>query len=313
MSRGNADSPPWPVKTRELVNRHMDSRIWDHFAMRDGDVVVASYAKSGTTWVQQVATQLIHGGAEDAPVATLSPWLDYRLTPSDVLERLAAQAHRRVVKTHLPLDALTFSPRARYLYVARDGRDVALSLHHHHACGNALWYQRLNSGPADLGPPMTPPDPDPAGYFRGWLANDGAPFWPYFENIRSWQAARGLPNVLFLHFDALKADLPGEVRRIAAFLDLPLDEALLGRVLEHASFGYMRAHAEDVAPLGGRIFEGGARSFLHHGESGRWRAVLSAADAAAYERRALRELGPECADWLATGLPSPPPTASPRA
>ncbi|MBW8814761.1 MAG: sulfotransferase domain-containing protein [Caulobacterales bacterium] len=304
---------PWPAKTRELVNRHMDSRVWNRFALRDGDVVVASYAKSGTTWVQQIVTQLIHHGAEDAPVATLSPWLDYRLTPPEVLERLAAQVHRRVVKTHLPLDALGISPRARYLYVARDGRDVAMSLHHHHGCGNALWYERLNAGPAELGPPMTPPLGDPAAYFRAWLGGDGAPFWPYFENIRTWWPAQGLPNVLFLHFNALKADLLGQVRRIAAFLDLALDEALLARVLDHASFGYMRAHAEDVAPLGGRIFEGGAQSFLHHGENGRWRAVLSEADAATYEARARAELGSECAQWLATGLPSPPATASPRA
>lgn len=290
----------WPVKSRDIRNRHMDSRVWDRFAFRDGDVVVASYAKSGTTWVQQIVGQLIHDAGEAVPIRDLSPWLDYRLTPPDVLERLEAQAHRRVVKTHLPLDALTFSPRARYLYIARDGRDVAMSLHHHHAEGNALWYQLLNADP-EAGPPMPRPDPDVRRYVRHWLENDGAPFWPYFANVAGWWAARDLPNVKLIHFNALKHDLEGQVRAIADFLGCDLPPARLPAILEHCGFGYMKAHADLVAPLGGRIFEHGAQAFMHEGVNGRWREVLTEADSADYEARALAALGPECAAWLASG------------
>lgn len=284
----------WPVKSRDIRSRHMDSRVWDRFAFRDGDVVVASYAKSGTTWVQQIVGQLIHDGADNVPIRDLSPWLDYRLSPPDTLDRLEAQTHRRVVKTHLPLDALTFSPKARYLYVARDGRDVAMSLHHHHLEGNALWYELLNADP-DAGPPMPRPDPDARAYFRHWLDHDGQPFWPYFENVASWWAVRDLPNVRLIHFNDLKADLPGQVRVIADFLGCEIPAA----TLEHSTFGYMKAHADLVAPLGGRIFEHGAQAFIHEGVNGRWREVLTAADSADYEARALDRLGPACAAWLA--------------
>lgn len=287
----------WPVKSRDIRNRHMDSRVWDRFVFRDGDVVVASYAKSGTTWVQQIVGQLIHDGAADVPIRDLSPWLDYRLSPPGTLERLEAQDHRRVVKTHLPLDALSFSPRARYLYVGRDGRDVAMSLHHHHLEGNALWYELLNADP-DAGPPMPHPDPDAGAYFRRWLADDGQPFWPYFENVATWWAARDLPNVKLVHFNDLKADLAGQVRAIAAFLDCEPATEQLPAILAHCSFGHMKAHADLVAPLGGRIFEHGAQAFIHEGVNGRWREVLSAADSARYEATALARLGPECASWL---------------
>src|ERR1041385_8175378 len=64
----------------------------------------------------------------------LSPWIDFRIMPLEVvLEMLEAQQHRRFVKTHLPVDALVFSPLAKYLYIVRDGRDVAWSLYNHHA------------------------------------------------------------------------------------------------------------------------------------------------------------------------------------
>lgn len=291
----------WPVKTRELHNHHMDSTIWDRFRFRDDDVIVATYAKSGTTWTQQIVGQLVFAGQPDVPIHDISPWLDLRVMPPDTMERLEAQTHRRIVKTHLPLDALTFSPKAKYLYVARDGRDVVWSLYNHHCNGNALWYQLLNDTPGRVGPPMPRPDPDIRSYFRTWLAEDGWPFWGYWDNIRTWWDARDLPNVRLVHFANLKADLEGEMRAIARFLGCSISEAQWPKILEHCSFEYMKANAENVAPLGGAIFDGGARTFINKGINGRWRDVLSADEIAAYERAALAELGPDCAHWLATG------------
>ena len=296
------DATAWPRKTRELANHHMDSTIWNQFAFRDDDVVIASYAKSGTTWTQQIVGQLIFQGDENVVTHELSPWLDLRVPPAPVkLDMLEAQTHRRFIKTHLPLDALVFSPRAKYLYVGRDGRDVLFSLHHHHTKANALWYQLLNDTPGRVGPPIEPPDPDVRRYFRAWLERDGHPFWPLWENVASWWAARDLPNVKLVHFNALKADLAGEIRAIADFLEIEVPAARWSAIVEHCGFAFMKAHAGQVAPLGGAVFDGGADSFIRAGVNGGWRAVLSAEDGAAYDAEALEKLGPECARWLATG------------
>lgn len=292
----------WPRKTRELMNHHMDSTIWNGFPFRDDDIVVATYAKSGTTWTQQIVGQLVFQGAEDVPVSDLSPWLDLRVPPAEVkLAALEAQAHRRIIKTHLPLDALNFSPKARYLYVGRDGRDVLFSFHHHHSQGNALWYELLNDTPGRVGPPIDPPDPDVRRYFRTWLERDGFPIWSLWENVSTWWAARDLPNVKLVHFNALKADLAGQMREIADFLDIDIPDDRWPTIVEHCGFDYMKSHAASVAPLGGAIFDGGAETFINKGVNGRWRDVLSADEVAAYEAEALRRLGPDCARWLATG------------
>jgi aryl sulfotransferase len=63
----------------------------------------------------------------------------------------------------------------------------------------------------------------------------------------------------------------------------------------------MKAHAAASAPLGGVFWEGGASSFINKGTNGRWRDLLTRDDIAAYEARAVKELGPDCAHWLATG------------
>jgi len=291
----------WPRKTRDVHNHHMNSTIWDRFAFRDDDVIVATYAKSGTTWTQHIVGQLIFGGDPDVRIAELSPWLDLRIMPPDTLAKLEAQQHRRVIKTHLPLDALTFSPKAKYVYIGRDGRDVVWSLYNHHASANQLWYDLLNDTPGRVGPPIERPDPDIRRYFQTWLERDGYPFWAFWENIATWWAARDLPNVRLVHFNDLKRDLDGEMRKLAEFLECDVPADRWAAVVEHCTFDWMKAHAENVSPLGGAVFEGGAKSFIHKGVNGRWRDVLTADDIAAYERRALAELGPDCARWLAEG------------
>ena len=219
----------WPVKTREIHSHHFDSTIWNDLAFRDDDIIISTYAKSGTSWTQQMIAQMMFGGDPDLAVAEMSPWLDLRVPPKEVkLPEVEAQTHRRFLKTHLPVDALVFSPRARYIYIGRDGRDVLWSLHNHHTSANALWYEALNDTPGRVGPPIDPPTEEIREYWHTWMEKDGHPFWPFWENIRSWWAIRDLPNVHLVHFADMKRDMPGEMRRMAAFLEIPIDEVPLG-------------------------------------------------------------------------------------
>jgi aryl sulfotransferase len=295
-------SMPRPKKTRELHSHHFDSTIWNDFKFRDDDIIIATYAKSGTTWVQQIVSQLIFDGQEGLNVAEMSPWLDLRVPPKEVkLQAVEAQTHRRFLKTHLPVDALVFSDKAKYIYIARDGRDVVWSLYNHHANANQAWYEALNDTPGRVGPPIEPPPADIVVYFREWLEKDGYPFWSFWENIKTWWDIRDLPNVHLLHFEALKRDMPGEIRRIADFIDVSISEERWEALVEHCTFDYMKRHATASVPLGGALWDGGAETFIHKGVNGRWRDVLPTALSEAYEAKATTELGDECAAWLGTG------------
>ncbi len=292
----------WPKKTRDFRNWAMDSTYWNGFKFRDDDIIIASYAKSGTTWLQQIVAQFIFGGETDGmPIGDMSPWHDFRLPPIDLRDDIETQTHRRFLKTHLPVDALVYSPQAKYIYIARDGRDVVWSMYNHHRHLNDAFYRHISALP-DLGPVIERPRTDDRRtYFHDWFENDGFPFWPFWENIRSWWSIRSLPNLHFLHYQNLVDDMEGEMRRIAAFLDIAIDERQWHNMVEHCSFAYMKKHATLSTPLGGAIFDGGAEVFVNKGTNKRWRDTLTDEDVAAYEARAVAELGHDCAVWLATG------------
>lgn len=292
----------WPAKARDISNHHMDSTVWNDFRFRDNDIIVGTYAKSGTTWMQQIVSQLVFDGAEHLDVVQIAPWLEFRLAPKQqTLENLEAQRHRRCMKTHLPVDALVYSRSAKYIYVARDGRDVCWSLHNHHKNMSEDFLAALNNVPGLSGPPLQPPQENTVDYFREWLEKDGYPFWSLWENVRSWWKIRHLPNLLMIHYADLKTDLAGEMRRIADFLEIPIDTSRWETIVEHCTFDYMKHHSSTNFPGLDAMLLGGSKAFIYKGTNGRWCDMLSSEDSARYETIALHQLGAECAAWLARG------------
>jgi len=174
-------------------------------------------------------------------------------------------------------------------------------MYNHHVNANGTWYEALNDTPGRIGPPIEPPPADIRQYWRDWMDRDGHPFWPFWENIRSWWQIRELPNLMLVHFNDLKRDMPGQMRRIARFLEIPIDEARWPAIVEYCSFDWMKRNATKSVPLGGAFWDAGAEVFINKGINGRWTDTLTAADSAEYEARAIRELGEECARWLARG------------
>ena len=96
-------------------------------------------------------------------------------------------------------------------------------------------------------------------------------------------------------------DMPGQIRQIAEFLQIPVNESRWDAIVEHCTFDWMKLNATKSVPLGGAFWDGGAEVFIHKGVNGRWRDTLTNEESAEYESRAMTELGVDCARWLASG------------
>ena len=145
-----------PQRLHVYQNHHLDSTRWDYFRHRPGDIVISTSYKAGTTWMQSIIGQLLYPqGDLPAPAQVLSPWLDQRTYPLElVLGGLAAQTGRRFIKTHLPLDGLPWQADVHYVVVGRDARDVFMSLLNHWGNHTPGFYQMINSLPGRAGDPF---------------------------------------------------------------------------------------------------------------------------------------------------------------
>ena len=192
-------------------------------------------------------------------------------------------------------------PRPNTFFVGRDGRDAVWSLFNHHSRANDDYFNDLSNTPGRVGPGIERGNDDVVQFYKKWIDRDGFPYWPAWSNIRSWWEIRDLPNIIFVHFNDLKKDLAGSIAHVAAFLGITHNSATMTKIAEHCTFDYMKAHAENVAPRGGKAWTGGATTFINKGTNGRWRDSLTEADIAAYEAKTLAELGLECSHWLEHG------------
>ena len=292
----------YPQRSRILHNMLMDTDRWDGFEYRDGDIIINTWGKSGTTWTQQIVTQLVFNGEENLPAMDLAPWVELRLIPLDhMMEGLKAQTHQRFMKSHAPADTLDIQPQVKYLFLARDVRDVVWSWYRHLHNHNELFYDSLNNLPNRVGPPLEKPRGTVQEFFHQWMEEDGLYDWSYWEHIQSWWDLRCLPNVKLVHFANLKADMPGEIRRMAEFLDIKIDEDKWDDIVEHCTFDYMKNNARVLSDKFEEFFEGGLKNFVNKGTNKRWADTLTEDDIKLYKKVQSEKLTPDCAHWHETG------------
>jgi aryl sulfotransferase len=292
-----------------------DSARWLGFPFRDGDIVISTRSKTGTTWVQMICGLLIFQEPRlPAPIAELSPWLDHLITPRDeVYAWLAEQQHRRFIKTHTPLDGIPLDPRATYIVTARHPLDMFVSLCHQSENLDRERVRQLTGQPA----PTSPPRPRKPLHDRllRWINADSDPrespdslpsvMWHLSD---AW-SRRTEPNVLLVHYDNLSADLDGQMRWLAGRLGITVQDAAWPALVQAATFESMRSNADRLVPTTGILKSNAA--FFRRGSSGAGRELLSDEELAGYHARAAQLGPPDLLAWLHSPAQHSPARHSP--
>jgi len=245
----------WSAWLPNFVAEWLQGRVRGlEFTPRADDVFIVTYPRSGTTWLQMILYQLTTDGEVNFPhIAEYCPWFEKSVRSARGFE---LRPSPRLFKSHLPHSRIPKGD-CRYIYVARDGRDVALSYYHLYCRYNGYegtfdeFFERFLKGKVDYG--------------------------SWFEHMAGWWKHRDDPNVLFLTYEQLQDDFDGAVRRISDFCGREFSPETLNRVRCRASFEFMKQHEDRFDPVLESLWEQGVqlKSFLRNGRVGEGATTLS--------------------------------------
>ena len=185
---------------------------------------MVAYPKSGTTWMEQIVHLLRSNGEQgDKVLSEAVPWLEGAATRYGGLDNLIAEpGDRRYFHSHLPLDLMPMfgETQAKYIYLARNPKDNAVSYYYH--ARSKMGYDGNWSEFIKL-------------YIEGQVA-----YGSIFDHLWEWwQVSQDSNNVMFVKYEDMKKDLPRIVADVASFIDIPLTADLLDAVVAASEFSAM--------------------------------------------------------------------------
>ena len=204
------------------------------FRLRQGDLFVATYPKSGTTWTRQIVRLILNNGEDDGKNlgAEAVPWLSAlgkMGPPVDLAAVTDAMPSPRAFSEHAPYNmmpgGLPSSSPAKYIYVARNPKDMMVSSYYH-----------LISGKEIFGFSGTWDD-----FFKQFMTGEVV-FGSWFDHVLDWWKHKGDPNVLFLKYEDMHKDHPGAVRTIAEFMGIDLQPDVVDKITKESTIDRMKAN-----------------------------------------------------------------------
>lgn len=240
------------------------------FTPRPDDVFIVTYPRSGTTWLQMILYQLTTDGEVSFPhIAEFCPWFERSVRSARGFE---LRPSPRLFKSHLPYRKIPMGA-GKYIYVARNGKDVALSYYHLECRYDGY------EGTFDE-------------FFELFLKGK-TNFGNWFKHVKGWWQRRNDLNVLFLTYEQLKGDFDETLRRIAEFCGWELSPEKLDRVRQRSSFEFMKQHEQKFDPALETLWEQGVqlKSFLRNGRVGEGATTLSDEQSARFEKTYNDRLG----------------------
>ncbi|NXB11532.1 ST1C1 Sulfotransferase, partial [Cnemophilus loriae] len=211
--------------------------MWDKvqkFKARPDDVLIATYAKAGTTWTQEVVDMVQQNGDTEKCKRETTykrhPFLEWFMTepPSarySGLELAEAMPSPRTIKTHLPVQLLPpsfWEQNCKIIYVARNAKDNLVSYYHFH---------RMNKGL---------PDPGTWEEFVEKFMTGKVLWGSWYDHVKGWWKAKDKHRILYLFYEDMKENPKREIQKIAKFLEKDLSQEVLNKIVHNTSFEVMK-------------------------------------------------------------------------
>lgn len=292
-----------PCCNKIYISAIIDNTRWNNYKPRAGDFIISTSYKSGTTWMQAILANLLIDKSE-FKLSDLSPWYEKLTIPLEYVNKiLEGQDHPRIIKTHLPIDAIPYYTDVNYIVVCREPRDVFMSLWNHYSNYTDEFYSSVNNSlPKEECFPECPSNM--SKFWHLWTTrgvfpweSEGYPFWGNLRHTQAWWEYRNLDNILFVHFNNLLSKSEHEIIRICKHFQVPFSDDLIADVVSKTRFSYMKANSDRFFTGDPIHFKFKSEGFFNKGVNGRWKDILDT-KLLGYETYISSNLTDDCADWL---------------
>lgn len=238
------------------------------FQARPDDLLIATYPKSGTTWISEIVDMIYNDGNVEQckrdSIYNRVPFMEL-IVPGMLngVQQLDKMPSPRLVKTHLPVQLLPESfkiSNCKIIYVARNAKDVAVSYYH--------FYQ------------MAKMHPEPGSWdeFLEKFVEGKVSFGSWYDHVKGWWEKRKSLPILYLFYEDMKEDPKRELWRVLQFLEKEVSEEVFHRILHHTSFQEMQKNTttnyKDV-PVA--AMDHSVSPFMRKGISGDWKNYFTVA------------------------------------
>ncbi|CAI9575335.1 unnamed protein product [Staurois parvus] len=170
----------------------------EKFQARPDDILIATYPKAGTTWIQEIVDSVMNDGEIEknmrAPTHVRSPFLELCPPPPvpigvDVLNKTPSP---RLVKTHLPYELVPISfweHKCKTIYLARNLKDNAVS---------GYFFDLMNKAQPDPGTW----DQYVEKYLKGEMA-----WGNWFDHVIGWWNEKDKHDILYVFYEDIKEEI----------------------------------------------------------------------------------------------------------
>jgi hypothetical protein len=259
--------PPYVTPARYALSRELTTR--------PGDVCYISFPKSGSTWLAHILVRLLNNGEapDDSPLRSHLHWVESSWTYPRGQEELDTLPSPRIFKSHMPYHmALGGDPATvpcRYIYIARNPKDVAVSYYHFES--EQTWSGNYN-GPWEHWLDL---------FLAGQVQRGN-----WFDHVLGWWNRSDANNILFLKYEDLVMDFQQQLDRLVRFLGLELDPNTRRHIQVKTSFRNMSSdHFSNMHEIEG--FQG----FFREGRIGSWRDQFSEEQSRRFDEHIEKRLG----------------------